>query len=78
MEPILHSFAYSLDYLREMLADVPDELMAEQPRGMTNHPAWIIGHLVFIAQAIDSVIGINPSPKIGSGNFAPVRNRATS
>ncbi|MDI1243357.1 MAG: DinB family protein [bacterium] len=60
MEPILHSFAYSLDYLRDLIADVTDESMTEQPNGIANHPSWTIGHLVFIAQAIGGVIGIEP------------------
>ena len=60
MEPILHSFAYSLDYLREMIADVPEGSMTAQPDGITNHPAWTIGHIVFIAQAIGGVIGVEP------------------
>lgn len=60
MEPILHSFVYSLDYLREQIADVPEELMTAQPGGVTNHPAWTIGHLVFIAQEIGAVIGLKP------------------
>ncbi len=61
MEPILHSFAYSLDYLRELIADVPDDQMTVQPAdGIPNHPAWTIGHLVFISQEIGSVIDIEP------------------
>ena len=60
MEPILHSFAYSLDYLRDLIADVPEESMSEQPNGIVNHPAWTIGHLVFISQEIGGVIGVEP------------------
>lgn len=60
MEPILHSFAYSLDYLREQIADLPEELLTEQPDGVTNHPAWTIGHLVFVTQMIGTVIGVEP------------------
>lgn len=60
MQPILHSFAYSLDYLREQIADVPEESITAQPDGITNHPEWTIGHLVFIAQAIGDVIGVEP------------------
>lgn len=76
MEPILHSFAYSLDYLREMLADVPDELMTDQPDGVTNHPGWTIGHLVLISQEIGSVIGVEPwlskdwTKQFGSGSIS--------
>jgi len=60
MEPIVHSFSYSLDYLRDLIADVPEGSMTEQPNGITNHPAWTIGHLVFIAQAIGAVAGLEP------------------
>lgn len=60
MQPILHSFAYSLDYLREQIADVPEELLTAQPAGVPNHPAWTIGHIVFISQEIGAVVGIDP------------------
>ena len=60
MEPILHSFAYSLDYLREQIADVSDELLTAQADGVPNHPMWTIGHLVFITQEIGGVVGIEP------------------
>lgn len=60
MQPILHSYAYSLDFIREQVADVPDELLTAQLDGIANHPEWTIGHLVFIAQAIGEVIGIEP------------------
>ena len=60
MQPTLHSFAYSLDYLREQIADVPDGQLTAQPDGVPNHAAWTIGHLVFIAHEIGGVIGIEP------------------
>src|SRR5690606_32515600 len=60
MQPILHSFAYSLGYLREQIADVSDGQLTAQPDGVPNHAAWTIGHLVFIAQEIGGVIGIEP------------------
>jgi len=85
MEPILHCFAYSLDYLREQIADVPDELLTAQPEGVPNHPAWTIGHLVFISQMIAGVIGIEPwlseeweqqyGPGSNSGGNASVNER---
>ena len=58
VEPILHSFSYSLGYLREQVADVGDDQMTVQPAGVPNHPSWTIGHLVFIAQAIGGVAGL--------------------
>ena len=60
MQQVLHSFVYSLDFLRELIADVPEAAMTAQPAGITNHPAWTIGHLVFISQAIGGVAGLEP------------------
>jgi hypothetical protein len=37
MEPVLHSFAYRLDFLREQVADVPPDDMVAQPDGIMNH-----------------------------------------
>jgi hypothetical protein len=58
MKPVLHSFAYCLDYLREQVADVAEEDMIAQPGGIMNHPAWVIGHLTFTCQMLGGVIGI--------------------
>ena len=60
IEPALHSFSYALGYLREQVEDLSFEEMVRQPAGVANHPAWTIGHLVFIAQAIGAVAGLEP------------------
>lgn len=60
IKPVLHSFAYSLDFLREQVADVPETEMIAQPNGIMNHPAWVIGHLIFICQALGGAIGLPP------------------
>lgn len=60
IEPVLHSFTYSLGYLREQVEGISAEYMVRQPAGEPNHPAWTIGHLVFIAQAIGGVAGLKP------------------
>jgi hypothetical protein len=56
MKPVLHSFAYSLDFLREQVADVAAPEMIMQPNGIMNHPAWVIGHLTFTCQMLGGVI----------------------
>jgi len=58
MNPILHSFAYSLDYLREQVADVSPTDMTAQPRGVGNHPAWVIGHLTHACQLLGGAVGL--------------------
>lgn len=58
LHPLLHSFAYGLDYLREQVADVARADMVAQPAGIRNHPAWTIGHITLICQEIGAVIGL--------------------
>ena len=72
IEPVLHSFAYCLDFLREQVADVAARDMVAQPNGILNHPAWVIGHLTFTCQLLGGVIGL-PSwlPDDWGRRFAP-------
>ena len=58
MKPVLHSFAYCLDYLREQVADVAAADMVAQPNGVLNHPAWVIGHLTYACQLLGGAIGL--------------------
>jgi hypothetical protein len=77
VQPILHSFAYGLDYLRDQVADVSDQDMVVQPPGIANHPAWVIGHLTFTCQMLGGVIGVEAwlpgewAERFGTGS-APV------
>jgi DinB superfamily len=58
MKPVVHSFAYCLDFLREQVADVDTSDMIAQPNGIMNHPAWVIGHLTFACQLLGGAIGL--------------------
>ncbi|HYE26238.1 MAG TPA: DinB family protein [Clostridia bacterium] len=58
MKPVLHSFAYCLDFLREQVADVSASDMVAQPNGVMNHPAWVLGHLTHACQLLGGVIGV--------------------
>jgi hypothetical protein len=58
MNPVLHSIAYSLDFVRELVADLADTNMVAQPPSIPNHPAWVIGHLTFSCQEPGGVIGL--------------------
>jgi hypothetical protein len=60
LHPVLHSFAYALDYLREQVADVAAADMVAQPHGITNHPAWVIGHLAHTCEMLGEVVGLSP------------------
>ena len=67
MKPVLHSFAYCLNFLREQVADVAEADMAAQPNGIQNHPAWVIGHLTHACQELGGVLKL---PKWLSSNWA--------
>jgi DinB superfamily len=75
MKPVLHSFAYSLDFLREQVADVAAPDLVAQPAGMVNHPVWTIGHLIFICQLLGGVVGLSEwlpvdwEKRFGSGSI---------
>ena len=55
---IVNSYSLNLDFLRRLVADLSDEQMTAQPNGVTNHPAWTIGHLVYSCEAIGGEIGL--------------------
>ncbi len=58
MDTTVHSFAYTMAYLREQVADVPAERIADQARGVRNHPAWVMGHLTHTCEVLGGVIGL--------------------
>lgn len=80
MQPVLHSFTYALDFLREQLADVDSDEITRQPEGVVNHPAWTVGHLVFACQLLGSLFGLAEwlpkdwAKRYGPGS-APVADR---
>jgi hypothetical protein len=55
---ILNSFSMTMTFLEQLVADIPDEQLTEQPSGVTNHPAWIIGHLAVSLQAMGRELGL--------------------
>jgi hypothetical protein len=82
---ITNSYSLALDYLRRLVADVPEEMWARQAGGVVNHPAWVVGHLVYSAQAIGGEMGLAPwlaadwADRFGTGSVPlPERERYPS
>jgi len=48
---------FLMQYCRTLLADIPEERMAEQPVAGVNHPAWILGHLAWTADGALAMLG---------------------
>lgn len=43
---LLNGFRLNMDYTMQLVGDVDEAHMTEQPGGFTNHPAFTLGHLV--------------------------------
>jgi DinB superfamily len=43
---VMHSFNFSVGYLKSLLEGIDGDKMTHQPSPGMNHPAWIVGHLV--------------------------------
>lgn len=44
-QAVINAFAFNLVYATKALEDVAGEKLCDQPAGLKNHPAWILGHL---------------------------------
>ena len=78
---LLHAYAFNLKYAHKLVEDVPDDRMADQPAGLSNHPAWVIGHLANTCNFAGSLLGVeNAGPSgwrdlLGNGS-KPVADRS--
>jgi hypothetical protein len=48
---------FLMQYARMLVADIPDERLAEQPLPGVNHPAWVLGHLAFSTDVAAGLLG---------------------
>ena len=55
MDDVLRAAAVNTDYAHKLVADIPEERMAEQPAPGMNHAAWVLGHLTFVADSMARV-----------------------
>lgn len=62
---LLGSFSKTIEFLQRLVADIPDELLSVQSHGAVNHPAWVIGHLVYSCQLIAGEMGVEPWLALG-------------
>jgi len=57
---ILNSYSLCLNDTRQLIADLNAAQMVAQPSKPMNHPAWIIGHLIYSAQMIGGELAVPP------------------
>jgi len=58
--PLLNSLDLTIGFLRRLVDDVPDDKLTRQPRGVINHPAWVLGHLAYSFQGLGEEFGLPP------------------
>jgi hypothetical protein len=49
--------SFLMQYCRTLMADIPDERIADQPLPGVNHPAWVLGHLALVADMANTLLG---------------------
>jgi len=63
---MLESFLATIHHTRSMtlklVADLSDDQLTVQPAPKTNHPAWVLGHLLQVDHAFLSLITGQPMP----------------
>lgn len=57
---ILTSFRLNTKALRELIDEVPDDLLGTPAQGAPNHAVWTLGHLACSLEAIGGEMGIEP------------------
>ena len=67
---ILNSLSLHLQTLHDLIGDLDDAHMVQQPPGVPNHPAWTVGHIVHSFQAIGEDLRLEPwLPADWAGRF---------
>jgi uncharacterized damage-inducible protein DinB len=64
--PMLDSYLACITHTRNMtlklVADLTDDQLVAQPAPNTNHPAWVLGHLLQVDHSFLSLIAAQPVP----------------
>ena len=71
IQNLLFVYKFNLDNASELVADLSDEQMVQQPQGVINHPAWTLGHLAFVADYLAITLGAESSLPDGWADHFP-------
>ncbi|MEI8195976.1 MAG: DinB family protein [Phycisphaerae bacterium] len=63
-DALIATITHTRNQTLKLVADLTDEQMVRQPAPGTNHPAWVLGHLLFVEHNFLKTIsdGQGPSP----------------
>ena len=64
-----HTIGVSLQYLNLLVKDIPQDQLADQPHGLVNHPAWVLGHVAATADRVAVRLG---QPSVLPEDWQPI------
>jgi uncharacterized damage-inducible protein DinB len=82
--PFIATITHTRNQTLKLVADLSDDQICLQPAPKTNHPAWVLGHLITSEHAFLALIGGAPMPawvdddyrKIYGGSSQPVADKS--
>ena len=54
---LIHTFEATVKFIEQLVADLSEQQMVEQPIGVPNHGTWTLGHIIFSCQGIAAELG---------------------
>ncbi len=63
IEPLIFAMNHTRNATLKLVADLNDQQMVAQPAPGTNHPAWVLGHLLQVDYRLLNLLG-GPAPEV--------------
>jgi hypothetical protein len=57
---IVHIFEATVKFVEQSVADLSEQQMIKQPKGVPNHGKWTLGHIIFSCQGIAIELDVEP------------------
>jgi uncharacterized damage-inducible protein DinB len=57
---LVHTLEATVKFAAQLVGDVSDRQMVEQPKGTPNHGAWTLGHIIHSCHAMAAEFGAEP------------------
>jgi uncharacterized damage-inducible protein DinB len=54
---LIHIFESTVKYVEQLVADLSERQMVEQPTGVPNHGTWTLGHIIYSCQGMAVELG---------------------
>jgi hypothetical protein len=57
VDELIHTLESTMNFIKQLVADLSEQQMVEQPTGVPNHATWTLGHIIFSCQGIAIELG---------------------